>query len=165
MRYTIKKGNHYANGLNFGIFSGKRISKVAVFDNSCKYDLGDVDQLDINKLYGFSEGFHQTNSARFGWRYNIETDKIQLLAYVYNNGNVINEWEADTFIIAVECQVEISTEIEIDGDYYFFRATLNGVTISKPISRTVSGYPGGYLLYPYFGGNKVAPHDILIDLV
>jgi hypothetical protein len=165
MRYTIKKGNHYASGINFGTFSGKKISRTAAFDSSCKYDLGDADQLDINKLYGFSEGLHQTNSARFGWRYNLNTDKIQLLAYVYNNGDVINEWEADTLLGEVACFTNVYTEIEVTESYYVFRATINGKIIVKSITRTVNGYPSGYLLYPYFGGNKVAPHDILIDLI
>jgi len=164
--YTISAGNHYANGVNFGIHSsGKTVSKVAIFHSNCAYDLGNVNQADINKLYGFSVGLfsgNDYNSARFGWRWSIEKQKIELLAYVYINGVRINEWDADISMGFFDLNVEIFTEISVLLSGYRFRTVNNGIEIIKLVRRGGSGM--GYNQYPYFGGDEVAPHTMTIEL-
>ena len=60
--------------------------RVYFFPN-CTYQLSEnYDQ--VNKLYGFSEGFHHWNSARTGWRC-VDGENIELLAYSYINGKRI----------------------------------------------------------------------------
>ena len=84
---NIKEGKHYP-GLGWfnwpwPLFT-ERIMKVVTFYPSTKYDLRSNDQLDWNKLFGiaFFPGKHKT-SYRFGWRYNIETQMMELGAYSY----------------------------------------------------------------------------------
>lgn len=166
MIYTIEQGNHSANGLNFGIHSnGVTVKKTVRFLPNCHYNLGNENQFDINKLYGFSVGLlqsNQFNSARFGWRWSIKKQKIELLAYVYINGVRINEWDIDTLICNVELNAIIKTQISIEGPHYRFEVigTEGGV---KHITRSGSG--AGYNQYPYFGGNEVAPHTMHIEFM
>ncbi len=164
--YTINASNHYANGLNFGIHqSGRTVSKVVTFHSNCAYDLGNANQADINKLYGFSVGLfsgNDFNSARFGWRWSMPKGKIELLAYVYVGGQRINEWDVDTFMGDVGLNSQVFTEISVEPTTYMFRSVNNGVEIIKYIPRGGSG--AGYNQYPYFGGNEVAPHTMTIEL-
>jgi len=164
--YTIEAGNHYANGTNFGFHSsGQTVVKIAVFSPNCEYDLGNVNQADINKLYGFSVGLfsgNDYNSARFGWRWSISKGKIELLAYVYVNGTRINEWDADTFLSDVALSTEIYTEIAVMANQYRFRTVYNGVEVMKYLPRGGNG--AGYNQYPYFGGDEVAPHTMTLEL-
>ena len=44
------------------------------------------DHLDVNKLFGMSYGFHHKNSARFGWRWDLEKNLVEILGYTYVNG-------------------------------------------------------------------------------
>lgn len=164
--YTISAGNHYADGVNFGIHSsGITVFKTAVFNSNCIYDLGNSNQADINKLYGFSVGLfsgNDYNSARFGWRWSILKQKIELLAYVYVNGVRINEWDADTLLASVDISAETYTEIAVLSTQYQFKTISNGVSVIKNLPRGGSG--AGYNQYPYFGGDEVAPHTMTIEL-
>ena len=167
MIYTIKRGSHFASGFNFGIHpNGKTVSKTVKFFPNCAYDLGNTNQADINKLYGFSVGLFQSNqynSARFGWRWSIEKQKIELLAYVYVNGKRINEWDQNIFITDINLMEEVYASIEIDSNKYKFSISkYSGGTISSAFSRAGSGT--GYNQYPYFGGDEVAPHEMQIEL-
>jgi hypothetical protein len=164
--YTIAAGNHFADGTNFGFHSsGKTVFKTAIFSPSCIYDLGNSNQADINKLYGFSVGLfsgNDYNSARFGWRWSIPKEKIELLAYVYVNGVRINEWDADTLLASVDVNAETYTEIAVLGSQYSFKTISNGITVIKSLPRAGSGT--GYNQFPYFGGDEVAPHTMTIEL-
>lgn len=107
----------------------------------------------INKLWGFSEGFdHQYNSARIGWAYN--NGALRLYAYAYNKGVRLS-----TEITAVNIGVENNCSIKLSGFNYIF--TVNGVTVTLSRANSTSS-ASGYQLYPYFGGDETAPHDIFI---
>jgi hypothetical protein len=164
--YTIEADNHYANGVNFGLHpSGKTVSKTVVFHSNCAYDLGNVNQADINKLYGFSVGLfsgNDYNSARFGWRWSTARQQMQLVAYIYVNGQRINEWDADTLLASVDLNSETYTEIAVVDSRYQFKTVSNGVEVVKYLPRGGSGM--GYNQYPYFGGDEVAPHTMTIEL-
>lgn len=154
--YTINTGEHYSN--NSGILLLTNISEmkfIAKFDSSAIYTSVDpVNQADINKLYGFSDNNtqHHDNSARIGWRwYNNE---LQLLGYIYNN-----TVRSNAFIKSIPFNTEINCSIKINNDKYIF--TVNDISVEMPRSSTV---PSGYKLYPYFGGDEVAPHTITINI-
>lgn len=165
MRYTISKGNHYADGIHLGLhFGATSVKKTVWFDSSCYYNLGGPDQLDINKLYGFSEGFHHCNSARFGWRCDVDAGMIQLHGYVYRDGKRVNEWDTNTLIQTVKFERMIETQIEIKHDYYLFKVKDGNFSTVKAIARGRHCFPVGYELFPYFGGNMCAPHDMSIEL-
>jgi hypothetical protein len=131
------------------------------FDKSCLYDLGDdPDQFDVNKLFGVSLGHHHSNSARFGWR--AAGDKIELFYYVYSNKERIHKK-------IMTCDVGKSVELTIDikRDHYEFIAKKENGQKSKHIverPKPVFSNLFIYKLFPYFGGNEKAPHDMRIDM-
>ncbi len=154
--YTILKGQHSSDKSVFKPVVVSRMNFVAKFDNSAIYTtVIPVNQYDINKLYGFSEGInHQYNSARIGWAYN--DGALRLYGYAYNKG-VRESIEITTVTIGTE----ISCSISLSGYSYIF--TVNGVSqkLARANSTTTAS---GYQLYPYFGGDEVAPQNIYISI-
>ena len=136
---------------------------VAKFDSTALYPAVITDYnhaYDVNKLYGFSEGFNnQYNSARIGWRW--LDGNLQLFAYVYAKGILLRDPISynPPFIKSVEIGKEINCSIAISGGTYIF--TVDGVTVTTPRG-TTSGKYSGYQQYPYFGGTLTAPHLINI---
>lgn len=153
--HFIAKGGHNSDKNPYKPVSTPEMKFTVKFDNSAIYQCVDTNnQRDINKLYGFSDNNqeHHTNSARIGWRwYNNE---LQLYAYIYNN-----TIESDKFITVVPLNQELSCSIKADGSLYVF--TVNGKQVTMPRYSTTP-QAVGYQLYPYFGGDEVAPHDIRI---
>ena len=154
-KYTIKKGAQFANENAYVQSNYSELKFIVKFDSSAIYkSITAENQFDINKLYGFSDnnsGHHQF-SARFGWRWS--DNALRLFGYVYNNG-VRDSKELGTVKIGAEniCSIKISLTA------YIF--SLNGKIETLPRSSTTLTAVG-YKLYPYFGGNEYAPHDIFI---
>ena len=167
MIYTIKKGNH-KSGLRFCLnYNKKEQTKAVVFKPDCVYLLNDIDQHDINKLFGWSSGLHHKNSARFGWLYNQVTKNIELHTYCYING--IRDLN-NTFICYLDINKPAILKLEQFYDKYIFTVeykqtsstSVNVYTKNVNIPNKIPKL--GYNLYPYFGGNNVAPNDIHIEL-
>lgn len=155
--YTIAAGQHYADRNTLQEVSLSEMKWAVIFDSSAIYTSGSaVNQYDINKLYGFSDnrlGHHQY-SARIGWRFS--DGALRLFAYVYNAG-VSESMEIATVPInePVLCSISVGK-----GRYVF---TIGEVVVEMPrLSQTEKAE--GYRLYPYFGGDEVAPHDIRIQI-
>lgn len=169
---TIFKNFHRPFGLpaflsNFGwIRKGKAkdIQYKVTFYENCAYDLGDEDQYDWNKLFGALFGIlgiHR-HSIRFGWRYSLAKQKVEICSIIYDSTN---------------------TEKPIQRDYLEYDANLNssdlfrikmvmdknkGIKVNFIINdRTIKQYnlgPCPHLRFGagfYFGGNKRAPHKIV----
>jgi hypothetical protein len=154
--YTIPKGEHYSSH-PFSFYSGSKKNFVitALFDESCRYDLNSVDQFDINKLWGVSFGDHQKNSIRIGWNYDAQKDEIILSVYTYENGQ-------RKYRQVSTCRI---------NQLFLLSLTLNksSYTVSEGLGSIEIPYKypwlkAGYYLYPYFGGNQPAPHDVHIQL-
>jgi len=154
--YTILQGQHSSDKSTFKSVKVTQMNFLAKFDNSAMYTtIADYNQYDINKLYGFSEGFdHQYNSARIGWAWN--DGALRLYAYAYNKG-VRQSQEITTVTIGSE----ISCSIAVSGYTYVF--TVNSVKVTLPRANSTST-ASGYQLYPYFGGDEVAPQNIYISI-
>ncbi len=153
--YIIQQNNHYTNN-NIGLVTSNKLKFIAKFDESAVYTTADkANQADINKLYGFSDcgSDHQSNSARFGWRW--YNNQLEILAYTYKN-----QVRSEQFITAVELNKEYEYELEaLDGKYVF---KLDGKTVE--MERGCSGNSNKYKLFPYFGGDETAPHEIKIQI-
>ncbi|MEP7318699.1 MAG: hypothetical protein ABI921_08150 [Panacibacter sp.] len=152
--YLIPKGNQYCTPNPLTFTTQSQLTFKAVFDSSCIYTTIDpVNQYDINKLYGFSDcsSHHLTNSARIGWRWS--NDSLRIFSFVHNEGVMLmNEITTARIGSTIKCRITCLT------DSYSFE--VNGKSISVP--RHCSGNYTRYKLYPYFGGDEVAPHDINI---
>lgn len=154
-KYTIQKGNQYCDGNAYKAVETNEMSFVVKFDSSAIYETQSAEnQYDINKLYGFSDNNadHHQYSARFGWRWS--GGALCLFAYIYNNA-VVTSKELAT----VNIGAEINCSIKVTPTNYLF--TVNSVTTQLP-RMAATEKAKGYQLYPYFGGDEVAPHQINI---
>jgi hypothetical protein len=152
-QYTIKSGQHYVSNNNYKPIEIDELKFAVRFDSSAIYQtVAPVNQYDINKLYGFSDNNtdHHQYSARFGWAWN--KGALRLYAYVYNGGKVTSK---ELGPIAIGTEVVCS--IKVKGNTYIFR--WNDKEIVMPRHSTIPKAKG-YLLYPYFGGDETAPHDV-----
>lgn len=155
--FTISQGQHSSITRNEA-FSGTGIQATAIFDESAIYTLEDPqNQADINKLVGFSDcqQHHQSESARFGWRW--YEDELQILAYVYNEGQLKYE-----LMGSIPLNQEINLQLLLTEDSYIFSGDgLQDVTTA----RTTTCEAGeNYWLWPYFGGDEPAPHNVEVRL-
>ena len=155
--YNIWKGQHYSDKRPLKSVSTTEMKFFAQFDQSAIYQTTiPVNQYDINKLWGFSEGLNnQYNSARMGWGYS--NGAIRLYGYVYSKGVRYSKE-----IATVLPGQEISCSIKISGSTYVISA--NGISVILPRGTTAAN-ASGFQQYPYFGGDEVAPHDISIAIM
>ncbi|NDK54497.1 hypothetical protein GWO68_01075 [Pontibacter sp. BT213] len=153
--YTIKKGQHDSNA-PFQIRNVSSLKFEATFNASAMYETAvKENQADINKLYGVADCHtdHHTNSVRFGWRW--FNDQLEIHAYTYRNKE-----RQSKLLGVVELNKTYTYEIVLADNKYIFK--LNGETVELP--RNCNGKGEGYQLYPYFGGDEVAPHDVTIAI-
>jgi len=157
-----------ATSITFSLFlSNKTItnsSRVYFYPN-CKYQLSEnYDQ--VNKLFGFSEGFHHWNSARIGWRC-TDGELIELVAYAYIDGvRVIKPM--------IKCNTEswVFCSIQNKNSKYVFKALTpnnQSITVSIDKNKKISIYSFFklfiYRLFPYFGGKIPAPHKMDLSII
>jgi len=153
--YVIKKGEHYSNQSGITVLKTARIKCDVIFDSSAIYQNSQAyNQGDVNKLIGFSDcgAGHHENSARLGWNWN--GSQIVIYAYAYSGTQrIIQAIDSVKIGRTISCSVEA-----IEGNYHF------AVGESKvSIQRFCGNYTGEfYKLFPYFGGDETAPHDIRI---
>ncbi|MDB5191834.1 MAG: hypothetical protein JWQ96_1397 [Segetibacter sp.] len=155
--YTIAQGEQYSNKSGYVEVQYEELKFNVKFDSSAIYKtVSPSNQNDINKLFGFSDNNtqHHQFSARFGWRYS--NNALRLFAYVYNNGEMTFK-ELGTVAIGTEN----TCSIKVAGSQYIF--TLNGKIETMPRAATTAKAIG-YKLYPYFGGDELAPQKITISI-
>lgn len=155
--FTIRAGNHSSLSRNEP-FTGKGLDITALFDESAIYAL-DVtsDQADINKLIGFSDcaQHHQSESARLGWRW--FNNQLEILAYAYIEGELTFE-----LMGAIPLNTEVDMTIRVTADSYEFAGSgLESVSLQRTSDCDAGD---NYWLWPYFGGNQVAPQDVVIKV-
>lgn len=163
-RIKIRKGFHRPLSLIPACFrymgdskGSQKIAMTLVFTDSCRYYLNGGDQRDWNKLFGFGygwKGIHQ-NSARFVWRYDPGTDKIEIATYYYINGQ--REYE---IVRKVSLNKETHFEIERDRNRVWFY--IDGEFMDYNDAFVIKKRCLMFGCYVYFGGNRKAPQDIVI---
>lgn len=162
MIYKIKRGKHWGWPLRFGLWYGKKsITRKVVFYPCCRYvQTLPEDYKDTNKLFGVGYLWnHQIDSARFGWYYSNEFQKIVIVAYTYVGG--VRE-QIDLAFCKVAYPYELALIIE-DG-LYKFRAYEGDLEIGKYDVPFTHKKKWSYSTNVYFGGNNPAPHDMKIGI-
>lgn len=133
--------------------------RVMFWDN-CLYRLEPPHDKDINKLFGVGFGNHMKYSARFGW--NSSGEQIDIYAYVRHKGKA--NWRHLTSCSPNE-SVTLSLTIYY-GKYAFSAIKPSGenavITMPRTAHWLYRWMP--YRLYPYFGGEKTAPHSMTLQL-
>lgn len=134
-----------------------------VFDHSCLYRLDGPDRFDINKVFGIGFGDHSKYSARFGWRCNEEGDRIELMAYAHGGDGT--EWKKMMSCLPNE-PLDLSIKV-LDDSYEFLAAkkTDGERSLARLVRKRHWLYDWFcYRLFPYFGGNLTAPHDMKMEV-
>jgi hypothetical protein len=155
--YTIDSSSHFSNKNDFVPFNSDSLHFVAVFDHSAIYASKQAsNQSDINKLYGFSDcsTIHHENSARFGW--NWHNNSLRIYAYVYKDG-IRTSKEMTSLSLEKENEFKI---LKKDGKYIFTVNQAHHTVIPAGCHTQVQGYR----LYPFFGGDEKAPHQVTIRI-
>lgn len=154
--YTIQQGNHSCDQSTIQSVRTAEMKFRVRFNETAVYTTVLAgNQADINKLWGFSEGFNnQYNSARFGWTW--YNNALRLHAYVYNKG--VRAYQELTTVSIGE---EVDCSIRVSGGSYIFTAKGISVTMARGGSGSNAS---GYQQFPYFGGDETAPHFISIDI-
>lgn len=160
---VIRKGTHKSFRLPKLLVDCDNLSYNVRFTESCKYDIGPEDQLDVNKLFGIGYfPHHHVNSVRFGWRYNpSHPEQMEILAYWYEDRDrFINSmgfvdigkgYKYEMWMVRDDDQTihYMKVSNSFSGSFY------EEVTLNHKCDI-------GYLLGLYFGGNQTAPHDMVI---
>lgn len=152
--YWMREGKH-GNSYFMPQFKSDQ-SREVTFNQSAIYKTQDPqNQGDINKLFGFADCFshHHKNSARFGWRW--FDDQLQIHAYYYVKGQ-----RRYQFLKSLTLDTAYEMRIHATNDRYIFQINQE----KWEFERGCSGQVIGYKLYPYFGGDEVAPQDINVKL-
>src|SRR5260221_7981878 len=156
--FVVKKGDHYANPKLVESLQSQTLIFEAKFNASAIYNLGDNSkQSNINKLFGFSDcnSVHHDNSARFGWAW--YHDQLEIYAYCY-----VNKERKTHRIGTVDLNKYKRYEIKIaEGNYIFRLNDETPVTIKRGNVCQTGLF---YMLWPYFGGDEPAPHDVSVDI-
>lgn len=156
--YTIPKDWHFSlkgpsDLLKLFTWNRDSIFFNVKFSSTCLFSLRNDNDYDINKLYGFSFGLHSQNSVRLGWVPDFGSKQIKIYYYHYNLGQVyygeITRVPVNEFFI---CNIQVFE----DRVKYQVKSEVVEKKFVKPI------FPLGYKLFPYFGGNNTAPHQMRI---
>ena len=156
--YTIPAGEH-SSGSFINHPNNSKISFQFILDESAYYETEiPENQDDVNKIYGMSDfGVrHQKYSIRLGWRY-IENN-LELCWLRHEQGT-----HSSATIKIIEPDVIYNATIDIKTFYYVIVID-NDTTLVRRRPEGNWGLIRRYYLYPYFGGNEYAPHDITIKI-
>jgi hypothetical protein len=165
--YLIKKGDHYASMSIFEKIGAigwniKNLSLRFIFRKECWWaPPRNQDDYDQNKLAGIGFGAnHHANSVRLVWVPDFEKEgMINVSGYTYDKKK-----EGQKFTIVYITSVPIGEPVEgkiesRDGGYF--------ITVKDKMVRMDNVNSDSKLcfrLFPYFGGNNTAPHDMVIEL-
>lgn len=158
MIIIIPQNSHYSTGWSLGKTHWGRtsMSYMVKFSASC-LELPGVFECDgdFNKLFGWSYGWHHSNSIRIGWK--AVDNKIRLAMYTYEDGKRYIKGFA-------WANVEVMNQVSINYDPVtcVIEFKLNDKSAYMMYYKKPSF---GYNLMPYFGGQCPAPTTMEIQLL
>lgn len=137
----------------------KWMTKDVIFDESCRYSLGLKDQYDWNKLFGWCYGIFgiHRNSIRVAWRYNDESEMIEVGLYMYVDG--FRFYPLRTLKLEIGKKYHMTLENNCD----MVMLKVDGY----PVEEILVAFPTEKRTYTcglYFGGNRRAPHTMTISM-
>ncbi|WP_298505092.1 hypothetical protein [uncultured Sphaerochaeta sp.] len=162
--YKIKKGRHDSRIMPTRLYARRITAFTAVWNIpiACRqtYEKGSYEEEQVSKVIGVSHWYHKRNSVRIGWSPNASGGLYDAHAYIRVNGKVVSKQFIGRFLYGewVQCCVEFGKDcvlIDIAGeDDAFVQHIIE--TPGLPV------YRAGYILEPYYGGEKPAPEDFVI---
>ena len=130
---------------------------------TCSLEIGDWKPVQgVQKILGFSRGWHHWNSIRLGYNRSENTDFVRLWLYTYvkgkRNEQLIGTWQVGTKL-----------DVELTFKHHVFAATVRVDFFGKysKVQYAPIWFPVGYLLGSYFETdapeNKVMPFKVNIS--
>lgn len=165
MIYTIPAGYHtsFWPPQLFAFYDKKKMTRVVTFTEESVYVHDDPnEQEDHNKLFGlgYFDGFHHTDSARFGWWWDPSQNKMILTAYCYVSGQ-----RTYTNLCAVDLNEPHKCTINFEtGKYNFTVINKDGVIVGRTSITHNHNKKFSYQLRFYFGGTLRATKDIRVKM-
>tara|TARA_R110000824_G_scaffold319842_1_gene506821 strand:- start:1065 stop:1625 length:561 start_codon:yes stop_codon:yes gene_type:complete len=153
--FTIKENKHRST-TTYNTTKSNYITFKAIFDTTSIYYTDNADnQYDVNKLYGVSDCGcnHKHYSMRLGWRW--LNDSLEVLWFKHMHGTFTFEK-----IRTIDLNQSYDYSITLEDSVYI--VCVGGVCMTT--KRSCKGTYRHYYLYPYFGGDEKAPHDIIIKI-
>lgn len=159
-KYTIRKNYHSSKLFgflpHFGFTYKDTIKFECKFDSSCLYDLGDIDNWDTNKLFGVSTSYnHMIQSARFGWRC-VDKENIEVMAFVHDEHFFLEPMVLGSVKPNELFEGKIVVK-DLSFTFLFNKGNKPNVVL---IPKKTKGWDFKYKLFPFFGGNEKAPHNM-----
>lgn len=164
-RFTIKTGKHNATPLIIQPWV-RKITGTAFFVEP-EYELGDEDQADWNKLIGigFSPLKPDLNAIMVAWRYNPDTNKIEVGPYFnVNSERITPERQQPTQKYWINLSKDQPLKFEITYNEVKIWNAITGqfmVVSAPPMNKS---FFTSFVINPWFGGNEVAPNTIKLDI-
>ena len=165
--YLIPQGKHSSNNRWPRLYFFRRDKYFAVtrsfrFTPTCFYRFGNENDYDVNKLFGFTTKLTSPmdTSFRFGWNNETGEKTVSIHAFWHIDNAMRSQYMG-------EVEIEKSYRFRITKGFAFVDFSVideDGNTILAHHCPYImkSKFSFGYRLFPYFGGNEVAPHDILL---
>ncbi len=163
MIFKINQGDHRSTPLILKPFV-RRVRGTCTFTEPF-YDLEDVDQADWNKLIGisFNPLKPDQHAIMIAWRYNTITNKVEVGPYF--NVNSSRETPERIKSGLLEIHPTIPIKFELDYNKIKFWNVITGQYIIHQVPTSLkTRFWTSFLVQPWFGGNRTAPHNISINL-
>lgn len=165
----IEQGNHRSEPYDLTFNGNVNIAYDWGFTESCRYEICCGDQADWNKLTGFSFNFltNHRNSLMVAWRYNLD-GYFELAPYYHKNGEVFYaEIEDNIQVVQLYYPFLFETHFTIRADIrkIFVTIIIEGTNETSFLELDMPEEENNgntREIYPWFGGNQKAPHDIEI---
>lgn len=170
MTFTFIKGRHWPTFPYWLcwfvlLLRPNKISREIMFAYDSKYDLGGEDQLDWNKLFGIGYTINPMGlSARFVERYNISTGKYEIGYFIHRGIGVYPDYDKIADLVA-NWKYVLDLWLNDPTDYIFCirKKGTSEIVCQVAISKQ-HDKKSGWLLGPYFGGDKECPNKRIYNL-
>lgn len=155
-KYEVKKGKHDFNPTTWPTFHRdvRGFSLTVLSNETCRYIIDGVDQMDWNKLFGLSYSWtsNKYNTVYTAFRYDPISGMFEVAGYLNDRGGM--KWTKAVQVPIGEA-VTIHAHFLPDQIDYHFHVGTKHIIHSIPVSFDRSGI--GRKVGMWFGGNQKSP--------
>lgn len=158
MRVQHFKGIHFSLPPRYRRFKGDVVYSQTFKFTEPEYNHGDSDQADWNKLTGFKKEFlsPKVNSVMIGWRWNLDTKRVEVNFYEHIDGTEENGWGRKMGPILFSIPKGDSITVRLMKGKYFNNKMYVEVLYKGTSYVVERDWQDCYLVNSYFGGNRTA---------
>lgn len=172
---TIWEGWHYSTPLSGDGYKVKKtknyrtLSFNARFNANCNYDLGDGPQNSWSKLMKISPtslSGGKRHSNRLGWRYNLNSEKIEMALLLHINHPISGDNHQENGLIGHyifpinSTDLNIFNEVELIFDDALMVTTVEDISVIVKERFFTNTFKTGVRRNAFFGGTEDAPQKM-----